>query len=75
MIQQLKIQELIDELKLNSAVVESSKDQSEEASSGSKLYADPNEWDVKKEHGFLRWLIQQTTNNKLILLIDSHNLH
>ena len=50
---------LIDELKLNLAVVESSKDQLEEASSGSKLYTDPiddtqYEWDVKEEHGFLK---------------------
>ena len=51
--------ELIDELKLNLVVVESSKDQSEEASSGSKLYTDPiddtqYEWDVKEEHSFLK---------------------
>ena len=49
--------ELIDELKLKSAAVESSEDPSEETSSSSKLYTDPNdgtqyEWDDKRRAWF-----------------------
>ena len=49
--------ELIDELKLKSAAVESSEGPSQEASSGPKVYTDPNdgtqyEWDDQKRAWF-----------------------
>lgn len=56
----LHIQWMIQQLKIQKSP--------SEASSGSKLYADPNddtqyEWDVKEEHGSLRWLKRATKTN------------
>ena len=59
-----------DELKLKSAAVESSEDPSEETSSSSKLYTDPNDgtqYEKKKRRAWFPKVVKTDQYNKLVL--------